>query len=153
VHLEDAREEWRRDDGELGQTVPLPGPHDVIAVTEREPGDVTQRRQVCLPISHGTNECLEQLGACYLALSVHGDIDVRVLAEVRLDVSLVLRRIRAAVNRDVPWVRALDQLRVGEVVPVRPDVVREEVDPGLLSARGQLVSTGEPVRNEPVVLG
>ena len=32
VHVEDAREEWRRDDVELGQTVPLPGPHDVVAV-------------------------------------------------------------------------------------------------------------------------
>src|SRR4030095_16786386 len=99
---------------------------DAIAVAKAEPGHVAQRRQIDRSAVEPPGESAEDLGERDLALAAHGDVDVRIGAEVALDVALVLRRVGTAMDRDAARAEAFGPLGGAQVLDVRPQVVREQ---------------------------
>src|SRR4029077_13918628 len=105
---------------ELHDAAAVRGAYDSVAVAERQPRNTLWRAELDPIAAQGGNERVQHVGGRDLALAMDGDVDVRVAPEVRLDVSLVLRHVRAAVDRDAARVGRLDPLGHRQVPDARP---------------------------------
>ncbi len=94
-------QDGRGDLVEVGDAIAGRGPHDAVAVAEREAGHVGEHGQVGGAVADVAAQRLEKVREGGFALAVHRDVDVRVVGEVALGVGLVLGRVGPAVDRDV----------------------------------------------------
>ena len=126
--------------------------HDAVAVTKGDALDVLQDAQI-----HGSgierpDQRLQDRGERGFPFTVHDHVDLSVDVQVALHVLLVLRRVRPTVDGQAAGARGLDPAGHVEVLTVRPDVVREEVDTRLLVERLRCIGWRVPRWDELVVL-